>query len=61
MQVSALLSLREGAHFQSSGLGFVSERLRLGPHGATSLVVRVQATSQSSNNLTGRWCARCSS
>ncbi|KAJ1527949.1 hypothetical protein ONE63_007882 [Megalurothrips usitatus] len=61
VDVSAVLSLKDGAHFQSSGLGFVSERLRLGPHGATSLVVRVQATAQSANNLTAEVVAHAAS
>ncbi|XP_046982509.1 C3 and PZP-like alpha-2-macroglobulin domain-containing protein 8 [Schistocerca americana] len=52
MDVTALLSLTEGAHFASSGLLYVSEKLRLGPHGATSLVVRVVVTSPGVKNMT---------
>ncbi|GLH16624.1 Uncharacterized protein GBIM_20851, partial [Gryllus bimaculatus] len=50
--VTALLALTEGAHFQSNGLLYVTEKLRLGPHGATSLVVRVVVTSPGTKNMT---------
>ncbi|KAF6206074.1 hypothetical protein GE061_017299, partial [Apolygus lucorum] len=50
--VSALLTLTEGAHFQGSSQPFVAEKLRLGPHGATSLVVRVVASTPGHKNMT---------
>ena len=53
LQVNALLTLSEGAHFLGSSQPFVAEKLRLGPHGATSLVVRVVATSPGLKNMTG--------
>jgi len=49
-----LLTLSEGAHFLSSGMLYVTEKLRLGPHGATSLVVHVVVTSSGLKNMTGR-------
>jgi hypothetical protein len=51
--VTALLALSEGAHFLSNGMLYVTEKLRLGPHGATSLVVRVVVTSPGIKNMTG--------
>jgi hypothetical protein len=53
LQVTALLALSEGAHFLSNGMLYVTEKLRLGPHGATSLVVRVVVTSSGLKNMTG--------
>ncbi|XP_030749609.1 C3 and PZP-like alpha-2-macroglobulin domain-containing protein 8 [Sitophilus oryzae] len=52
IDVTALLALSEGAQFVSNGLLYVTERLRLGPHGATSLVVRVTVTTPGSKNMT---------
>ena len=52
-QVTALLALSEGAQFLSNGLLYVTERLRLGPHGATSLVVRLLVTTPGVKNMTG--------
>ncbi|KAJ8974118.1 hypothetical protein NQ317_019900 [Molorchus minor] len=52
MDVTALLALSEGAQFLSNGLLYVTERLRLGPHGATSLVVRLLVTSPGRKNMT---------
>ncbi|CAH1398277.1 unnamed protein product [Nezara viridula] len=52
VDVNALLTLSEGAHFLGSSQPFVAEKLRLGPHGATSLVVRVVATSPGVKNMT---------
>ncbi|XP_066993511.2 C3 and PZP-like alpha-2-macroglobulin domain-containing protein 8 [Anabrus simplex] len=52
MDVTALLALTEGAHFLSNGMLYVTEKLRLGPHGATSLVVRVVVTSAGAKNMT---------
>ncbi|XP_069675584.1 C3 and PZP-like alpha-2-macroglobulin domain-containing protein 8 isoform X2 [Periplaneta americana] len=52
MDVTALLALSEGAHFLSNGMLYVTEKLRLGPHGATSLVVRVVVTSPGLKNMT---------
>ncbi|PNF39127.1 hypothetical protein B7P43_G01344, partial [Cryptotermes secundus] len=52
MDVTALLALSEGAHFLSNGMLYVTEKLRLGPHGATSLVVRVVVTSSGLKNMT---------
>ncbi|KAL1132693.1 hypothetical protein AAG570_010645, partial [Ranatra chinensis] len=52
IDVNAILSLSEGAHFMGNNQPFVAEKLRLGPHGATSIVVRVVATSASRKNLT---------
>ncbi|KAJ8919224.1 hypothetical protein NQ315_012212 [Exocentrus adspersus] len=51
-KVTALLALSEGAQFLSNGLLYVTERLRLGPHGATSLVVRLLVTSPGLKNMT---------
>lgn len=53
-QVTALLALSEGAQFLSNGLLYVTERLRLGPHGATSLVVRLLVTTPGLKNMTGK-------
>lgn len=53
LQVTALLALSEGAQFLSNGLLYVTERLRLGPHGATSLVVRILVTTAGLKNMTG--------
>nr|XP_022903768.1 C3 and PZP-like alpha-2-macroglobulin domain-containing protein 8 [Onthophagus taurus] len=52
MDVTALLALSEGAQFLSNGLLYVTERLRLGPNGATSLVVRLLVTTPGLKNLT---------
>ena len=52
--MTALLALSEGAHFLSNGMLYVTEKLRLGPQGATSLVVRVVVTSSGVKNMTGR-------
>ncbi|XP_050305510.1 C3 and PZP-like alpha-2-macroglobulin domain-containing protein 8 [Anthonomus grandis grandis] len=52
VDVTALLALSEGAQFVSNGLLYVTERLRLGPHGATSLVVRILALEPGTKNLT---------
>ncbi|BES95192.1 Complement component [Nesidiocoris tenuis] len=52
VDVSALLTLSEGAHFQGSSQPFVAEKLRLGPHGATSLVVRMVASTSGNKNMT---------
>ncbi|KAJ9599485.1 hypothetical protein L9F63_010017, partial [Diploptera punctata] len=52
MDLVALLALSEGAHFLSNGMLYVTEKLRLGPHGATSLVVRVVVTSPGVKNMT---------
>ncbi|CAH0558876.1 unnamed protein product [Brassicogethes aeneus] len=52
MDVTALLALSEGAQFLSNGLLYVTERLRLGPHGATSLVVRLLVTTPGTKNMT---------
>ncbi|XP_025832303.1 C3 and PZP-like alpha-2-macroglobulin domain-containing protein 8 [Agrilus planipennis] len=52
MDVTALLALSEGAQFISNGLLYVTERLRLGPQGATSLVVRLMVTLPGIRNLT---------
>lgn len=52
-QVTALLALSEGAQFLSNGLLYVTERLRLGPHGATSLVVKLLVTTPGKKNMTG--------
>jgi len=49
-----LLALSEGVHFLSNGMLYVTEKLRLGPQGATSLVVRVVVTSSGVKNMTGR-------
>lgn len=51
-QVTALLALSEGAQFVTNGLLYVTERLRLGPHGATSLVVRVLVSTPGLKNMT---------
>ncbi|CAG2056051.1 unnamed protein product [Timema podura] len=53
MDVTALLALTEGAHFLSNNMLYVTEKLRLGPHGATSIVVRVVVTSPGNKNMTG--------
>lgn len=53
LQVTALLALSEGAQFLSNGLLYVTERLRLGPRGATSLVVRLLVTTPGLKNMTG--------
>lgn len=53
LKVTALLALSEGAQFLSNGLLYVTERLRLGPHGATSLVVRILVTTPGLKNMTG--------
>ncbi|KAK9879289.1 hypothetical protein WA026_004140 [Henosepilachna vigintioctopunctata] len=52
MDVTALLALSEGAQFLSNGLLYVTERLRLGPRGATSLVVRLLVTTPGLKNMT---------
>nr|CAD7262807.1 unnamed protein product [Timema shepardi] len=52
MDVTALLALTEGAHFLSNNMLYVTEKLRLGPHGATSIVVRVVVTSPGNKNMT---------
>ncbi|XP_017772788.1 PREDICTED: C3 and PZP-like alpha-2-macroglobulin domain-containing protein 8, partial [Nicrophorus vespilloides] len=52
MDITALLALSEGAQFLSNGLLYVTERLRLGPHGATSLVVRLLVTTPGLKNMT---------
>ncbi|XP_031332513.1 C3 and PZP-like alpha-2-macroglobulin domain-containing protein 8 isoform X2 [Photinus pyralis] len=52
MDVTALLALSEGAQFLSNGLLYVTERLRLGPQGATSLVVRLLVTTSGVKNMT---------
>ncbi|XP_066247468.1 C3 and PZP-like alpha-2-macroglobulin domain-containing protein 8 isoform X2 [Euwallacea similis] len=52
VDVTALLALSEGAQFVSNGLLYVTERLRLGPHGATSLVVRILVTTPGKKNFT---------
>ncbi|KAL1505490.1 hypothetical protein ABEB36_005049 [Hypothenemus hampei] len=52
VDVTALLALSEGAQFLSNRLLYVTERLRLGPHGATSLVVRILVTTAGTKNLT---------
>ncbi|XP_044258121.1 C3 and PZP-like alpha-2-macroglobulin domain-containing protein 8 [Tribolium madens] len=52
MDVTALLALSEGAQFLSNGLLYVTERLRLGPHGATSLVVKLLVTTPGVKNMT---------
>ncbi|KAK9504309.1 hypothetical protein O3M35_010674 [Rhynocoris fuscipes] len=52
IDVNALLTLSSGAHFLGSSQPFVAEKLRLGPHGATSLVVRVVATAPEMKNMT---------
>lgn len=52
--MTALLALSEGAQFLSNGLLYVTERLRLGPHGATSLVVRILVTTPGLKNMTGK-------
>ncbi|XP_073972114.1 C3 and PZP-like alpha-2-macroglobulin domain-containing protein 8 isoform X4 [Rhodnius prolixus] len=52
IDVNALLTLSSGAHFLGSSQPFVAEKLRLGPHGATSLVVRVVATTPKIKNMT---------
>lgn len=53
IQVNALLSVNEGAHFGGVNQPFVAEKLRLGPQGATSLVVRLIATAPGLKNITG--------
>ncbi|KAG8328108.1 hypothetical protein J6590_000764 [Homalodisca vitripennis] len=50
--VNALLSLNEGAHFGGVNQPFVAEKLRLGPQGATSLVVKLIATGPGVKNMT---------
>ncbi|XP_039290851.1 LOW QUALITY PROTEIN: C3 and PZP-like alpha-2-macroglobulin domain-containing protein 8 [Nilaparvata lugens] len=52
VDVNGLLSLSEGAHFTGVNQPLVAEKLRLGPQGATSLVVRVVATSPGIKNMT---------
>ncbi|XP_014244207.1 C3 and PZP-like alpha-2-macroglobulin domain-containing protein 8 [Cimex lectularius] len=52
VDVNALLTVGEGAHFLGSSQPFVAEKLRLGPHGATSLVVRIVATTSGKKNMT---------
>ncbi|XP_044761651.1 C3 and PZP-like alpha-2-macroglobulin domain-containing protein 8 [Coccinella septempunctata] len=52
MDVTALLALSEGAQFLSNGLLYVTERLRLGPRGATSLVVRLLVTTPGLKKMT---------
>ena len=59
VDVTALLSLTEGAHFLSSKALYVTEKLRLGPHGATSLVVRVVVTTPGYKNMTGDSYKNC--
>lgn len=54
IQVNALLSVNEGAHFGGVNQPFVAEKLRLGPQGATSLVVRLIATAPGLKNITGK-------
>lgn len=46
------MALSEGAQFVTNGLLYVTERLRLGPHGATSLVVRVLVSTPGLKNMT---------
>lgn len=53
LQVNALLSVNEGAHFGGVNQPFVAEKLRLGPQGATSLVVKLIATGPGVKNMTG--------
>ncbi|XP_075232213.1 C3 and PZP-like alpha-2-macroglobulin domain-containing protein 8 [Lycorma delicatula] len=52
VDVNGLLSLSEGAHFTGVNQPLVAEKLRLGPQGATSLVVRIVATSPGIKNMT---------
>ncbi|XP_060524169.1 C3 and PZP-like alpha-2-macroglobulin domain-containing protein 8 [Cylas formicarius] len=52
VDVTALLALSEGAQFVNNGLLYVTERLRLGPRGATSLVVRILVTTAGMKNFT---------
>ncbi|KAF5292759.1 hypothetical protein FQR65_LT11167 [Abscondita terminalis] len=60
MDVTALLALSEGAQFLSNGLLYVTERLRLGPQGATSLVVRLLVTTSGVKNMTVEVNGYCS-
>ncbi|KAF5294661.1 hypothetical protein FQA39_LY02793 [Lamprigera yunnana] len=60
MDVTALLALSEGAQFLSNGLLYVTERLRLGPQGATSLVVRLLVTTSGIKNMTVEVNGYCS-
>lgn len=53
--MNGLLSLSEGAHFTGVNQPLVAEKLRLGPQGATSLVVRIVATSPGVKNMTGNF------
>ncbi|XP_054281127.1 C3 and PZP-like alpha-2-macroglobulin domain-containing protein 8 [Macrosteles quadrilineatus] len=52
VDVNALLSLNEGAHFAGVNQPFVAEKLRLGPQGATSLVIKLVATSPGLKKMT---------
>uniref|UniRef100_A0AAR5P944 Alpha-2-macroglobulin domain-containing protein n=2 Tax=Dendroctonus ponderosae TaxID=77166 RepID=A0AAR5P944_DENPD len=52
VDVTALLALSEGAQFVSNGLLYVTEKLRLGPLGATSLVVKILSVVPGAKNLT---------
>ncbi|XP_071443251.1 C3 and PZP-like alpha-2-macroglobulin domain-containing protein 8 [Hetaerina americana] len=52
LDITAHLALTEGAHFLSNRVLYLTEKLRLGPHGATSLVVKVVVTRPGLKNMT---------
>lgn len=56
-QITALLSLSGGGRFLSNNMMYVTEKLRLGPRGATSIVVKVVVTKSGVHNLTGEFCS----
>ncbi|KAI5698503.1 hypothetical protein M8J75_007824 [Diaphorina citri] len=52
VDVSAILTLNGGALFFGTNQAYIGEKLRLGPQGATSIVVKFTSTSPGYNNFT---------
>lgn len=53
LQIHALIALSEGAMYPGIDMSIVSEKLRLGGHGATSIVVRIQPVTPGLKTMTG--------
>lgn len=53
MQIHALISLSEGAVYPGIDMSVVSEKLRLGGYGATSIVVRIQPIAPGVKTMSG--------
>ena len=51
-----MIALSEGAIYPGIDVSIVSEKLRLGGHGATSIVVRIQPVTPGLKTMTGNPC-----